>query len=184
MQIIFRKSANTNAFGLRGYWVYDPHTRSMTSFAASADYAIGQRFNTMPFGELVQAQGRMPPAWDDLISPEAKLLAIPRRGGRMTLREILIAIRENGPSRNGNGICGNVEDAMPDLPPDDFYRAINLLDKAIQRWPKHSGNDAFPVPHPTLHPVLAYNSRALWDKTTPYGQARWELLEFLIEELK
>jgi len=73
MQIIFRKSANTNAFGLRGYWVYDPHTRSMTSFAASADYAIGQRFNTMPFGELVQAQGRMPPAWDDLLPPEAKL---------------------------------------------------------------------------------------------------------------
>jgi len=77
MQIIFRKSVNTNAFGLRGYWVYNPHTCSMTSFAASADYAIGQRFNTMPFGELERDEGTMPKAWAKRLPPEAKLLAIP-----------------------------------------------------------------------------------------------------------
>ena len=44
----------------------------------------------------------------------------------MTLREILIAIRENGPSYNGDGICDNVHVDMLDLPPDDFDMELTV----------------------------------------------------------
>jgi hypothetical protein len=35
--IIFRKSANTNSFGLRGYWTYDPESFELHSFATSRE---------------------------------------------------------------------------------------------------------------------------------------------------
>jgi hypothetical protein len=76
MLILFRRSINRNAFGLRGYWVYDPHTLRMTSFAASADYALGQRFDTTPFGELQRDEGTMPKAWAKRLPLVARLLTI------------------------------------------------------------------------------------------------------------
>lgn len=39
--IIFRKSTNTNSFGLRGYWAHDRATLTLWSFATSQDLAIG-----------------------------------------------------------------------------------------------------------------------------------------------
>ena len=39
--IIFRRSENTNTFGLRGYWVYTPVTRHVHSFAAADDWPVG-----------------------------------------------------------------------------------------------------------------------------------------------
>jgi hypothetical protein len=39
--IIFRKSTNTNSFGLRGYWTRNANTRQLHSFATSQDLAIG-----------------------------------------------------------------------------------------------------------------------------------------------
>lgn len=36
--IIFRKSANTNAFGLRGYWYVNTDTNTVHSFASSHDW--------------------------------------------------------------------------------------------------------------------------------------------------
>jgi hypothetical protein len=37
--IIFRRSENTNLFGLRGYWTYDTETFELHSFATSRDLA-------------------------------------------------------------------------------------------------------------------------------------------------
>jgi hypothetical protein len=39
--IIFRKSTNTNSFGLRGYWAHNRDTKQLWSFATSHDLAIG-----------------------------------------------------------------------------------------------------------------------------------------------
>jgi hypothetical protein len=39
--IIFRKSTNTNSFGLRGYWAHDIATNQLWSFATSQDLSIG-----------------------------------------------------------------------------------------------------------------------------------------------
>lgn len=40
--IVWRKSENTNAFGLRGYWVYDKATGDCQSFVTSRNYVKGQ----------------------------------------------------------------------------------------------------------------------------------------------
>lgn len=42
MKTVWRKSENTNAFCLRGYWVYDKDTGECFSFATSRDYTKGQ----------------------------------------------------------------------------------------------------------------------------------------------
>ena len=43
--VVIRRSENTNAFGLRGYWVYDAKTLEVHSFAANHLFttAIGRR---------------------------------------------------------------------------------------------------------------------------------------------
>jgi hypothetical protein len=48
--IVFRKSANTNSFGLRGYWVYQQVTGVVKAFASSTELSIGQRLTTPPNG--------------------------------------------------------------------------------------------------------------------------------------
>jgi len=94
----------------------------------------------------------------------------------MTLLEALIDIRDNGPF-----------DLSYDIPmlvvcyaEQDYTSTLITIWK---RWPKYSEEPLFPVPHQTLPADAAYSSlNNLWDKATEYGQARWELLDFLIEE--
>jgi hypothetical protein len=43
--IIFRKSTNTNSFGLRGYWAHDQKTRELWSFATSQDLQLKANVN-------------------------------------------------------------------------------------------------------------------------------------------
>lgn len=52
-----------------------------------------------------------------------------------------------------------------------------------QHWSKFSGDVKYPVPHPdVICPIAAYQfTRDVW--TGEYGQLRYELLDFLIEEL-
>jgi hypothetical protein len=100
------------------------------------------------------------------------------------LRQALIALRD-GEKCPTNGICYSVELLLPDhLTPHEVDSALMLLARTMRRWPKKSGDECYPVPHPTRDPYAAYSDRTdMWDKTTPYGQARWELLDFLIGEL-
>lgn len=49
------------------------------------------------------------------------------------------------------------------------------------RWPKHSGDWYFPIPGGV---DAFYNCPDKWDRSTEYGRLRWELLDFLIEELR
>lgn len=39
--IIFRKSTNTNSFGLRGYWAHNRDTKQLWSFATSTELNLG-----------------------------------------------------------------------------------------------------------------------------------------------
>lgn len=64
------------------------------------------------------------------------------------------------------------------------YSSVFLVADLSQHWPKHSGNELFPVPHPEATPVYAYSHYPKWDKDTEYGRNRYELLEFLIEQLE
>ena len=87
----------------------------------------------------------------------------------------LVSLKEHVPDTYV-GICCNVwlvcgEDA------EDWICAV------AQHWAKFSGDGKHPVPHPDFTcPVAAYQLvRDNW--TGEYGQLRYELLDFLIEEL-
>lgn len=47
--IIFRKSTNTNSFGLRGYWTKNNATRELHSFATSQNLALGDTVNPFDY---------------------------------------------------------------------------------------------------------------------------------------
>lgn len=65
--------------------------------------------------------------------------------------------------------------------PDDYLVYV----PSLHRCP---GQRDYPIPHHDPHKssVLAYNSNPdkHWDRTTPYGALRWELLEFCITQLE
>lgn len=71
------------------------------------------------------------------------------------------------------GICHSV----------GYQHELDLI-QLFKRWPKYSGSIVFPMPGG----MYAYNeaslNNTLWDRNTEYGQLRWELLEWLIEELQ
>lgn len=61
MRTIFRKSTNTNSFGLRGYWAYCPTSFELHSFASSQNLAIGSKVNPFSF-EIPRFEGVVIPA--------------------------------------------------------------------------------------------------------------------------
>ena len=73
------------------------------------------------------------------------------------------------PERNPAGIC----DCMPNALREEFYAVA-------EKWPKHSGNNRFPVSHPL-------GAREGWiAETDPwrgdYGNDRLELLAWLLDQ--
>lgn len=58
------------------------------------------------------------------------------------------------------------------------------LTEAFTHWPRFSGNKAYPVPHSVLTPEKAYYSKKLPKWEGEYGEARKELLEFLIKYIE
>lgn len=86
------------------------------------------------------------------------------------------------------GICSQVDWFTEDYYHKDRFRIQELLYGLFESWPKYSGQRDFPIPHPDPHksPILAYNTNPdnHWDRTTPYGALRWELLEFCIAQLE
>lgn len=67
--------------------------------------------------------------------------------------------------------------------------AEDLLQELLEGWPKFSGDESYPInsdknEYPKVEYINASLSVTLWDKNTEYGKLRWELLEYLIEELK
>lgn len=58
------------------------------------------------------------------------------------------------------------------------------LAKLFTSWPKYSGDDFLPIPGGVEAYAKAYRNDTMWDRNTEYGALRWELLEWLIEELQ
>ena len=103
----------------------------------------------------------------------------------MTLLEALINIRDNGPTLPTVGICENLGYLTNTRPPRG-EPPVRTVERLARRWPKVSHSTAFPVPHRTLSPAEAYTRSShttQWNRRTVYGRNRWELLDFLIEEL-
>lgn len=90
----------------------------------------------------------------------------------------LIAVRDAGCNAR-HGIC-----CATDVKVRGMIPTYDMLGKLFVEWPKFSGNAAYPIEGNWLAYDLARVSATLWDRNTEYGQLRWELLEWLIEELQ
>lgn len=65
----------------------------------------------------------------------------------------------------------------------------NFLLRQFQNWPKFSGDKAYPIRiDKSIYGFQEYDRasirRRMWDKSTEYGQARFELAKFVYEQAK
>lgn len=88
----------------------------------------------------------------------------------------------------GEGICNNVDMLILDVEgAHDLVIHLTMVN-IWKKWPKYSGRESYPVPftYPdstTRDPMNAYYSTPLlWEGT--YGDARKELLSYMIEQLQ
>ena len=99
----------------------------------------------------------------------------------------LKAIKEDSTYRVSRiGVCGCVRayylnrDGLISNVRDQF-----VIEKLIEGWPKHSGVTEFPICAYGDSPMKEFvNCIDMWNQKTPYGQLRWELLEWLINKLE
>lgn len=116
----------------------------------------------------------------------------------------LLRLRNLGPQLALCGICANLECYLQDifeekgLDLDADVLARQLMLYTARKWPKHSGCNTYPIPHPdwgraestefeytdAAHTAYTCLKDDAWDRTKPYGALRYELLNFLIERTK
>lgn len=93
---------------------------------------------------------------------------------KQKLLDRLYEIRLNGPTYIRSGICGNVS-----------IRKCLILAELFQTWPKYSGKHECPIQVGSKDPEATYlYCENMWDKSTEYGQLRWELLDHCIAQLQ
>jgi len=64
---------------------------------------------------------------------------------------------------------------------DSYAKVIKLM----QEWPRFSGNDEYPVPHPTLNPEEGYlTTRGIGMWSGEYGDNRRALCKWLADRLE
>lgn len=101
------------------------------------------------------------------------------------LLEKLQELHTNGPAPYNHGICTQVSEHLTVL--EKGYMLY-----LMRQWPERSGHIDWPVPasrtdtspKAAYHKYMASDTKKMWDRNTEYGQLRWELLEWLIEELQ
>lgn len=101
-----------------------------------------------------------------------------------SLLEKLQELHTNGPVPYSLGICTQVNGIT------HLERGYML--HLMQQWPGSSSNANFPVPASRTDTSIKAaqvkyaksNTKQMWDRNTEHGQLRWELLEWLIEELQ
>lgn len=87
-------------------------------------------------------------------------------------------MQEAGPKDSTLGICQV-----------NTFVTKPYLKEIWENWPKYSGMSLYPVPEFEGQRGKEarnsfYKTILLWDRNTEYGRNRWELLEWLIEEIQ
>lgn len=101
-----------------------------------------------------------------------------------SLLEKLQELYTNGPAPHSYGICTQLT-GLTSLERGYMLHLMN-------QWPDSTGHLDYPVPanrtskcHKTAqHKHMVSSTEQMWSKGQEYGQLRWELLEWLIEELQ
>lgn len=104
------------------------------------------------------------------------------------LLDILKHIKNTTSKNEYLGICGHVEELFNPRIHQARFGAVNAeLRRTFKKWPKYSGETAFPIPgNPTPSDAffaVRYRS-GLFNKRNEQGRLRWELLEWMIAHLK
>ena len=102
-----------------------------------------------------------------------------------SLLEKLQELHTSGPASYNHGICTQISRHLT-------IQERGYMLHLMQQWPGRSGSIDFPVPANRTDTSLKAaqikyiksNTKQMWDRNTEYGQLRWELLEWLIEELQ
>ena len=99
----------------------------------------------------------------------------------------LKAIKSNKEYRyRSTGICDSVRRYLEGH--SDNYFTVwdsHTIYELMREWPKHSGNNEFPITVRGINPMKEYlGCYDKWDRKTEYGRLRWELLEWLINKLE
>lgn len=120
------------------------------------------------------------------------------------IHKALLRLRDEGPKSPTVGICDNLEEFLDEMfeedgKDDNAEKVVrDLMLYTGNKWPKHSGCNTYPVPHPDADPSYhsfhevtdlantAYSTlkKYAWDANHPYGKLRAEFVEFLIERTK
>ena len=84
------------------------------------------------------------------------------------------------------GICGAVKRYFgEDGEIIVTIRDQDILHRLMKDWPKHSGVTEFPICAYGINPMKEFTGCIdMWNQDNPYGQLRWELLEWLINKLE
>lgn len=90
-------------------------------------------------------------------------------------------IASRGPRFMYCGLCDNIYCMLEDY---TYTISDNIMHKMFKMWPKFSGNIEYPIPGGRKAYTESYDNKTLWDKSSEYGQLRWELLDFMIETLQ
>ena len=101
--------------------------------------------------------------------------------------QALKAIHRNKKHRlNTIGICGAVRRYLKEGSKNIVtIRDQDVLHRLMKDWPKHSGITEFPICAYGVSPMKEFVAcMDMWNQKTPYGQLRWELLEWLINKLE
>lgn len=98
------------------------------------------------------------------------------------VRRTLVRVRSTGPRQPHAGICealrtsGEYQSAS-----DDVQRLMKIaMRRAMMSWSKYSGDPVYPVPG---GPDAYMENRDKWLRLTEYGRLRWELLDWVIQEV-
>ena len=76
------------------------------------------------------------------------------------------------------GICGNFDFKYR----YSLFFCMKAHSISFNQWEHFSGSYAFPVP--AQNPAVAYSRFNKWSKKSKYGQLRWQLLDWLIEQFE
>lgn len=104
---------------------------------------------------------------------------------KRVLMAALKNIVDNPPSKTSmSGICGWVSAFVGYHYDKQRSATVALLSNYWCDWEHYSGNENYPIAHPTELAGYAYNMLDLWDLTTEYGQRRMNLVKYIIERLE
>ena len=111
---------------------------------------------------------------------------------RSQVRAVLIGLRTERRVPH-EGICANLSCGLRRTGLEYYIRLKirRIAERRMTAWPQYSGFPTYPVPAP-LDDAQADDAQdayvlyctSLWDASKPYGASRYELLEWLIQDVE